>query len=143
MKDYQPLILNESGLTGIEEIDRQHRNLLNLFNDANNALAKNLSSISTRSIVRELLGYSIYHFNTEESLMQKYTHTEEEKTETREHIAQHRQFSQRIVSLQEKLLKREYVDREELLTFLTDWINEHVLNTDKALARLIQEKQEQ
>lgn len=143
MKDYQISILNESAVTGIEEIDRQHRNLLNLCNDVNNALEKNLSSISTRSIVRELLSYSIYHFNTEELLMQEYACTEEEKAETGEHIAQHRQFARRIVSLQEKLLKREYIDQEELLVFLTGWINDHVLNTDKALARLIHKKQKQ
>ena len=137
MQETRPLLLDESALTGIEEIDRQHQHLLNLFNDANQALTLNVSPVHTGSVVRELLGYSIYHFNTEESLMREYAVTAEEKSEADEHIAQHRQFSQRIVSLQEKLLKRRYVDPDELLAFLTGWIDEHVMGTDKTLARLI------
>ncbi|MCB1869620.1 MAG: hemerythrin family protein [Gammaproteobacteria bacterium] len=141
MKYTRPLVLDESALTGVEEIDHQHQHLLNLINHTHLSLLKNGSPVNTRSLVRELLGYSIYHFNTEESLLKQYATTEEEKAEADKHISQHRLFSQRVVLLQEKLVRRQFIDTDELLSFLTGWINDHVLLTDKALAGLILDRQ--
>lgn len=143
MKRTRTLILDESARTGVEEIDQQHQSLLNLVNDVHLSLANCETSVNTRSIVQELLGYSIHHFNTEESLIKEHAISADEKTAAAAHIAQHRQFSRQIVSFQEKLLKREYVDKEELLAFLTGWINEHLFNADKSLEKLLLSGQEE
>lgn len=128
---------DHSLLTGIEDIDRQHQHLLRLLEELEKALAQQITPLEIGSIVKELLGYSIYHFNTEERLLKEYTRTSEESAEADSHIAQHRRFSQHIISLQERLSKRAYVDAEEIRLFLNNWIREHLMDTDKTLARLV------
>ena len=135
-----PFIFDATFVTGVEEMDRQHQNLVNLVNEANVRLVKNNNHNNMRRIVRELLSYAIYHFNTEESLMKEYAYGEVERADAEAHITRHREFSRQIVAVQEKLKYREYVDTEQLLAFLTDWISNHILNTDKKLARFIMSK---
>lgn len=137
MNQNKPFVFEPSHLTGIDEVDRQHQHLLNLFNDAYQVLTEETASGDIGSLIRELLAYSIYHFSAEEALLRAHVHSERERDEADQHIAEHRRFSDWIVSLQQSLSKRKYVDGDELLAFLRDWIEDHVLTMDKALARLV------
>ncbi|MDJ0739113.1 MAG: bacteriohemerythrin [Gammaproteobacteria bacterium] len=125
------LAFDDAFVTGIEVIDVQHRNLINLANEAAEALSADPSPAQVRSLVRELLSYAIYHFRTEEQLMQEYGYV---GAESESHIARHRDFSARVVDVQEKLQRCEYVDTGELVEFLADWIRHHILGTDQDLA---------
>ena len=135
----QPLTLDGSVITGIEEIDRQHQNLFNLTEEARVILAQDPTPDRVRQMIQELLSYAIYHFRTEETLMQRYSYAEE-TGDAQQHIGEHRQFSAQIVAAQESLQDSKYIDTNELLDFLYARITQHIMNTDKKLTEFILRK---
>jgi hemerythrin len=135
MADYDLIVWNDDLMTGIEKIDEQHQILVNLFNEANTRLTNNNSAEFLEQITRDLLSYALYHFETEEELMQKYHFAENTDDDT--HIKQHRSFSARVVAVRNDIKAGVLISREELLSFLNNWLINHILNTDKKLASFL------
>lgn len=131
MSSHAPIIWNDSFLTGIERIDEQHKVLVNTLNEANSRLALNVTRDLLEQITRDLLSYAIYHFETEETLMQAYDYAGRSAPDAEKHRQEHRSFSQQVVALREGLRDGRLVTREELLSFLNNWLVNHILNTDK------------
>jgi hemerythrin-like metal-binding protein len=137
MADYDLIVWNETLVTGIDKIDEQHQVLVNLFNEANNKLTVNNDAGFLEQITRDLLSYALYHFETEEELMQKYGYTEDNVDAIDNHIRQHRSFSAKVVAVRNDIKAGILISREELLSFLNNWLIEHILKTDKRLAAFL------
>lgn len=140
MQTRPALVFDDAFITGVDEIDDQHRNLINLTNEAAQAFAGNPPPNQVRQLVQELLSYAIYHFRTEEALMQQYGYREADDSAAESHIRCHRDFAARVVSVQEALQRREFVDSAALVEYLADWITHHILGTDQDLAAFIQQR---
>lgn len=130
----RPLVFNDAFLTGIAEIDRQHRNLVDLTNEAIMTLGPSSDSKRLWRMVQELLSYAIYHFKTEEALMLRYGYHDQDRASAERHIAMHRRFSAKVVGVQEALQRGRPVDTDALTQFLCEWISDHIQGTDKELA---------
>ena len=114
---------------GVERLDRDHQMLIEMIN----RIASADDSLATRrrvipEVLVMLIAYTVFHFQREEKVMQAMAypemdiHREEHWTLTREvHLLQ-RRFSERPDS----------ISREEVLTFLTEWLNHHILLQDMA-----------
>jgi hemerythrin len=137
MISHEPLIWNDSYLTGIDRIDDQHRVLVNTLNEANTRLATKVTREALEQITRSLLSYALYHFETEESLMQRYDYARLDAAGAEKHREEHRGFSRRVVSLRDGLRDGNLVTREELLSFLNNWLVNHILHTDKRLGEFL------
>lgn len=133
MADYDLIVWNDRFVTGIDKIDEQHRILINLFNEANTRLTTHYSAEFLEAITRDLLSYALYHFETEEQLMQQYDYVEDVDT----HIQQHRRFSTRVVAVRNNIKMGILISHEDLLAFLNSWLIDHILNTDKRLAAFL------
>ncbi|MCP5422637.1 MAG: hemerythrin family protein [Chromatiaceae bacterium] len=134
----QPALAFDAGfITGVDEIDDQHRNLVSLANEAALVLARDPTESQVRHLVQELLSYAIYHFRTEETLMREYGYSDTDAEAAARHIDRHRRFAARVVAVQEALDRHEAVDGAALVAYLTEWIREHILGTDKLLAAFI------
>lgn len=133
MADYDLIIWNDTLVTGISTIDEQHQILVNLFNEANTKLAGNNNTEFLEQITRDMLSYALYHFETEEGLMQEYGYIEEADT----HIRQHRNFSAKVVEIRNNIKAGILISREDLLSFLNNWLINHILSTDKELAAFL------
>lgn len=136
----KPIEFDPAFVTGVEEIDTQHRNLIHLTNEAGRVLVGNPPPRVMRAMVQELLSYAIYHFRTEEALMREYGYIEAGADNADEHIRRHRDFSVRVVEMQKALQNHEPVNCAELNAFLTDWVAKHIMGTDQQLAAFILEK---
>ncbi|MGR9013461.1 MAG: bacteriohemerythrin [Gammaproteobacteria bacterium] len=134
MADYDLIVWNDKLVTGIDKIDEQHQILVNLFNEANTKLTVNNSAEFLEQITRDLLSYALYHFETEEELMQKYGYTEDIIENVDTHIRQHRSFSIKVVAVRNDIKAGILISREDLLAFLNSWLINHILNTDQRLA---------
>lgn len=88
---------SDAMLTGIPSIDDQHQILVNLLNVANDKLIENTSRVELEEIVRDLMSYAVYHFDTEEALMLTHEYPKEAQ---QQHIQEHRNFSAKIAKLQ-------------------------------------------
>jgi hemerythrin-like metal-binding protein len=135
MADYDLIVWNDALVTGIDKIDEQHQILVNLFNEANTKLTVNNNAEFLEQITRDMLSYALYHFETEEELMQKYNYAEDEIDDT--HIRQHRGFSAKVVSVRNDIKAGVLISRENLLSFLNNWLIDHILSTDKRLAAFL------
>jgi hemerythrin-like metal-binding protein len=128
---FQSIEWTDEMALGIPVIDKQHRFLVELLQDANEKLASDQSNFLLSKIVKDLLGYAITHFETEEKLMQRYGYAAANPEEMKEHIEQHRDFSHQVVTICDRLREGREVSHEELLVFLNNWLHNHLLGTDQ------------
>jgi hemerythrin-like metal-binding protein len=137
MISHEPIIWNDTYLIGIDRIDNQHKVLVNTLNQANTRLANGVTREMLEQITRDLLSYAIYHFETEESLMREYDYEAGSDSAAIRHREEHRSFSQQVLKLREGLHDGRLVTREELLTFLNQWLVNHILHTDKQFGEFL------
>ncbi len=137
MISHEPILWNDSYLTGVDRIDEQHKVLVNTLNEANARLSISVTRELLEQITRDLLSYAIYHFETEESLMREYDYAGQSATDAEQHRQEHRGFSQQVVALRDGLRDGRLVSREELLSFLNNWLINHILNTDKRFGEFL------
>ncbi len=126
--------------TGVEEIDEQHQILVNTLNEANKLLAKECTLENLQNITKDLLSYALYHFETEEELMQDYNYEDAHPTDFNNHMKQHRVFSAKVVEVRDSLKAGNLIEREELISFLLNWLINHINKTDKKLGIFLQSK---
>ena len=114
---------------GHAEIDRQHQVLIEIANRLNNAMRSGAGRSACGTILDELLNYTVNHFSFEEKLMEKHHYADREA-----HLAKHRDLIERV-----KTFKRQYESggtiSVELMGFVRDWLVNHFLKVDRALAR--------
>jgi len=131
---YEPIVWNESLMTGVASIDEQHQILVSMLNEANYRLSESSSREVLEEIVHDLMSYALYHFDNEEEMMVEKAYTPEEKEA---HFREHRNFSAMVAGLQQDLKQGKLIPREELLAFLNGWLIDHILNTDMRFARFL------
>jgi hemerythrin-like metal-binding protein len=137
MIGHELIVWNDSLVTGVAEIDEQHRILVNSINEANTRLTTGFNAEILDQITQNLLSYALYHFETEEELMQEFNYVEASAEDAETHLRQHREFSATVVAVRDGIKAGKLMSREELLSFLNGWLINHILNTDKRLAAFI------
>lgn len=127
------LAWNDDYATGVSEIDEQHMILVHTLNEASIKLAGDASIETLEQITQDLLAYALYHFETEEMLMQEYGYEEGSPEDAATHLEQHRAFSAKVVAVRDGLKTGAPISPGDLLGFLNNWLVNHILNTDKRL----------
>lgn len=137
MEKLQPIRWTEAMLTGVDEIDRQHRVLVNTLNEVIEHLPYAAGDELAERITRDLLGYALYHFETEEGLMTRSGYLRERAFDARAHLAQHRAFSERVEVLRTGINGGRDLDLDGLTRFLHDWLIGHIMNSDVRFGRFL------
>ena len=117
---------------GVEEIDDQHQRLIVLVNELNDAMQAGQGKAKLGAVLSELVRYTVYHFATEERLMDKY-HYELSVA----HRAAHRKLEEDVGAFKIKFDAGDATISTELMNFLRDWLSRHILATDKKLAQAL------
>jgi hemerythrin-like metal-binding protein len=91
----------------------------------------------THRVLNELENYAAEHFQTEEILMEKHLYPEYTS-----HKKEHDDFIEKIRDLKAKFEKQKetYTVPIETWIFLKNWLNQHILGTDKQYVPFFQEK---
>ena len=120
-------------LTGIEMIDKQHKELFSLANELCRSLLNN-TELDRSFIITRLEMYSMFHFTTEEQLMVKCGYEELEK-----HKKEHELFRRTILSMKERFLENESMDvAEEIHKFIEEWLLSHTTEIDQQFVPCLQ-----
>jgi hemerythrin-like metal-binding protein len=143
MTIYAPVEWNDSLQTGVADIDRQHRILVNTLNDLAAKLSDRPKRQRIEQVTRDLLAYAIYHFETEEELIKRYGYDTAEPEDAHIHVQQHRSFSERVVALRADAHDGKSQSQVALLSFLKDWLMNHICTTDQRLGKFISAKSAQ
>ena len=118
---------NSNFETGIAEIDRQHRRLVDLINALATAVADGGKLPEIESLISQLIDYAVIHFADEERLLDVAPLPEDEKVL---HRRAHRAFVEKAKEIcQHPGLQRAEVS-EQVLEFLTTWLISHILRSD-------------
>lgn len=130
MKD---IVWDEVLVVGIDEIDEDHRRLVDLFNLLNRAVAERAAPDYLAALLEELINCTAWHFSHEERLMlqHRYAGYAEHKSEHQELIASVRQ-------LQKKILDGGF-DADADLDYLEGWLTGHILSNDMKLGAYLAE----
>ncbi len=140
-KQTRALVWSDDFATGVAEIDEQHMILVHTLNEAAEKLSRDTSQETLERITQDLLSYALYHFETEEELMQRFGYADNGDGAADQHLAQHRAFSAKVIDVREGLKSGVKISAAELLDFLNQWLVNHILNTDKKLGAFIIAKQ--
>ncbi|MEJ2470407.1 MAG: bacteriohemerythrin [Desulfuromonadales bacterium] len=113
--------------TGIEKIDAEHQHLLKLLNEVHADLT------SAQGVCEELQDYAESHFFNEEEMMLSSSYPE-----LLTHQQWHRFFEEQVTQLEKAIGSGEGKSTASLITFLRDWILNHILLEDKKFAHYLQ-----
>jgi hemerythrin-like metal-binding protein len=86
-------------------------------------------------IFTRLIDYVKVHFSTEEKLMAQYHYPDRQAHET-----QHIDLTTQVGKLYLKVKEGKLSVTIETMEFLKDWLNHHILETDKKLGAFLAEK---
>ncbi|WP_446811795.1 bacteriohemerythrin [Methylomonas sp. 2BW1-5-20] len=125
------LTWNDQLLVGIDSVDNQHRHLVTLINrlDELNAVGADLQTVV--DTVKQLVDYTVDHFQHEEQLMAEAGFNSRLQTE---HRQQHQEFIEKVQQVHIGAQSDVSVLSKDLLDFLVDWLCHHILKTDKLMA---------
>ena len=112
----------------VDEIDEDHRKLVNIFNTLNHAVAEKESPEYLAAVLEELINCTVWHFSHEERLMLKHGYKE-----LKEHKAEHQELIESARKLQQELLQANKPVAEEEIVYLERWLTEHILTFDMRL----------
>jgi len=114
---------------GIQEIDEQHKVLVGLVNEMDDAIHEHRASEINEEILQRLAEYTKIHFAVEESLFRIFDYPGYEA-----HKKQHDELLQEVVDLQRKIKEGKGSINFQLLHFLKMWLTQHIMDSDKEYA---------
>lgn len=115
---------------GIDEIDKQHRVLLDYFSLIEDAVAAGGNWSSLHFILIQLHDYARIHFSVEETLMHMFAYPG-----TADHISLHQGFFAKLKELEQQSLTTDVT--KGTVEFLHQWLLQHITGADKGYARHI------
>jgi len=131
-----PLItLSDEFWLSIKIIDDQHENLVKLINKFYDSLQEDSYKENLSQIISSLVDYAEYHFATEEELMKKF-----DFSEFAEHQAEHNAFILKIKDFSKRYETGKMVLSSEVTRYINNWVNTHLLGTDKKCAKFLNTK---
>jgi len=113
---------------GVDEIDEDHRKLVNIFNILKHSVMERESPDYLAAVLEELLNCTVWHFSHEERLMLKYRYEGID-----EHKADHQELIKSAKELQREILQADKPLADEHIEFLERWLTEHILTADMRL----------
>lgn len=114
--------------TDIEEIDNQHKRLVELLNQVYDASKEGRTDTVLNKVLAELINYTHDHFGTEERLM-----IEKGYPDYSSHKKEHESLTREVQEFQDKYIKsaKDPLLAQELTLFLKGWLTNHIVSSDK------------
>jgi hemerythrin-like metal-binding protein len=122
------IIWDETLSVEVEEIDEDHRKLVDLFNMLSHSVAEGDAADYIEAVLEELISCTIWHFRHEERLMLLYKYKG-----LKEHKDEHHNLIDGVKELQQKFHKENKLLTNEDIEYLETWLTEHILGYDMKL----------
>ena len=123
---------NDSYFLGIGQIDGHHKHLFTLLNNTYDVFVSQGLKVEIGKVIEELVDYAIYHFAAEEELMTRHGYAQ-----TAEHVKEHENFINQVKAHQKDFNDGRNSLSLELIVFLKDWLQEHILDSDRQWADFV------
>jgi hemerythrin len=113
----------------ISEIDSQHQKLFALFNELYQAMQEGHGNDVVGKVLASVVDYTAYHFDYEENLLRQYGYPD-----AAAHRAEHLKLAEQARALVQKHQAGQSYVTMATLKFLCDWLNNHILGSDRQFA---------
>lgn len=110
----------------IELVDEQHKKLVGLINGLHDAMKLGKGKDVLGKTLSQLVDYTAYHFKEEEKLFKVYAYPD-----YLPHKREHDALTKQALELRERFVRGELFLSNETVLFLKDWLNSHILGSDK------------
>lgn len=123
-------------LTGIGQIDEEHRKLFSLINEAAELPKEARTPQTVKNILEHLTDYAATHFVHEEAYMEA-----QKDPELPLQKKEHQAFADHVKLLEKQPLTEENASAmlDEILTYLVRWLYRHILSSDMMIGKLKKE----
>jgi hemerythrin-like metal-binding protein len=113
--------------TGVPAIDMQHRKLVGMINQLEDALTTGNGLVNEEigSVLIQLVEYTQYHFAEEEHLQKEIGFSEYSQ-----HVESHKQLLAQVKAILVKIKKGGTINVFEMMNFLRDWLVNHIITED-------------
>ena len=119
----------------IKQVDSQHMKLVELLNNFHEAMKVGKGKEAMGKTFSELLDYTAYHFGTEEDILKKHGYPAFPA-----HKKEHEALTKKVVDLSERFARGEPVISADTMTFLKNWLSDHIMGSDKKYAPFLNGK---
>ena len=117
---------NDTMSIGIEDIDKDHKLLVNLLNLLHDSVADGQGKETVGSVLNSLSDYTDYHFAREEIMLKACNYPDLEG-----HIKAHESLRARVHEVRKDYEQGDSADIDHyVLEFLKDWLQAHILGRD-------------
>ena len=118
----------------VARFDKEHQNLIAIINDLHEAMMVGKGKEVVTSILKRLMDYTSTHFKSEELVLSQYGYPD-----LAQQKAEHKKFINQILDIQKQLLENKAFP-STVLSFLRDWLNNHIMKEDKKYGSYLNEK---
>ncbi len=119
----------------VREIDHQHKKLLEIINKLHDGILAVNYDFTLTEVLDELVNYTVYHFGFEENLLVRSGYQKVTK-----HFSMHSEFIDKLKDYLRKHQSGEISITEDLMSFLKDWLVNHIMHTDKEYSSFLNSK---
>jgi hemerythrin len=119
----------------VKEIDQQHKQLVAMVNDLHDAMTQKKGKEVLGTILAKLINYTATHFTAEEKIMEQNGYPD-----FVEHKAKHEKMVAKVLALQNDHKAGKITLTMDVSNFLQDWLNKHILGTDKKYSAFLNSK---
>lgn len=116
---------------GVDEIDAQHRQLLQHAGGVIDAIQQDKPWSEIYFQIEELRDFAKFHFQFEEALMRMFGFPEKDA-----HAQSHETFFSRLEAIERQAI-HDQLERN-VVQLLTDWFTEHILHSDRSYVEFLQ-----
>jgi hemerythrin-like metal-binding protein len=114
---------------GISSIDAQHRALFGIARELHTAMAGGQAKTVLASILDRLVQYTKMHFAHEEHLMSQHHYPD-----LQAHLAEHAALTRQVMQFQQDFRSGKVLITIQLLSFLKEWLVNHIRQEDRKYA---------
>lgn len=109
----------------VKAFNDDHKKLFGFLNELQQGVSSGIGVSNMGYIIKGLVDYTTEHFRREEIMMGKYHYPEYE-----DHKMEHNKLLKKVGQFYSDFQEGKSTFSLELLSFLNDWISNHILNTD-------------
>jgi len=125
----------EQNKTNVKKCDDQHKKLFNIVNNLYDGMKLGKGKELMGKTFHELIDYTVYHFKTEEDLMERNKYPG-----FLLHLKEHEHLVKKAAELKQRFERGESVISIEVMEFLKEWLTKHTTGSDRKYGYFLNNK---